>query len=354
MVFGQYEQLFEHSFENYRDLIFIFYITILFANFSFKPQLIFKLSVIVSLYTVFYVFGIYIDAPERGVGLLETPIARGNMGMLVGVMALISFFALQQKFWKILAIIGFVFGVLLSLMSGSRGGWLTIVIVILTLWMVLYRFDRKVFLVASVLFAAFFVLLLLLWPYLPIQTRVEQALNDLTQYFDGNFETSLGYRLEMWKAGFLSFLEKPLFGWGFGSFEIIYQEYIEKKSSNSSSYIFGHPHNDYVLFLVETGLIGFALMLLVLLYPLYKLLGLLKKALMSGDREVVYLSLLGVVLIEGVMEFMLTDQTLSMKYQFNFYIVFILLIFTSAFQNTATDDSVKYKMTSFSFKNNIS
>lgn len=330
-LYGSLEKFFEHKYENFRDLIFIYFIAVLLTYYRFEPQVVFKLSAVVSLYALLYVIAILFVSPERGIGLLETPIQRGNMGMLVGVMALISYFGLNRSRWKLIALIGFFSGVLLSILSGSRGGWLTIIIVFLTLLIVFYKFDRKRLIKAILLVLLFLFLLILFWSSLPIQVRVEQAISDVFNYFDGNYQTSVGYRLEMWKASWLGFVERPIFGWGFESFEFVYKKHLEEYRSNSISYVFGHPHNDYMLFLVEMGVIGLVVMLSIFIYPLIKLFDSLKKGLSTGKLELIFLSLLGIVLVESVMEFMISDQTITKKYIFHFYIVFILLIFSSLY-----------------------
>lgn len=339
---GNIEQLFNFKYEVYRDLIFLYFIAVLFIYYRLDYQSVFKLVAFVSLYAFVYIFFIVWENPVRGDGLLGTPISRGNMGMLIGVMSLISFFGLHSKKWKVVAFIGFFSGVFLSLLSGSRGGWLTVVVVAFTVWVVFYKIDKKLFLISTCLFIFFLFLLVLLWPYLPVSLRIEEVLNDLVLYFNGNFETSVGYRLEMWKAAFFAFLEKPIFGWGFDSFGIIFSEYIELNYNNTDSYIiFGHPHNDYLSFLVETGLVGFLFIFLSLIYPFFMLLKLLRWGVKSNNRDLIFLSLLGVVLIEAIMEFMLSDQTITMKYQFHFYIMFILLIFVTAFKSKKMVESIK-------------
>lgn len=274
---GDVEQLFRFEYENFRDLVFLYFITVLVIFYRFDAQTIFKLISLVSMYALIYVVLILVEEPVRGHGLLETPIARGNMGMLVGVMALVAFFGLKEVEWKVIALLGFISGVLLSFFSGSRGGWLTIVLVIFTLLIVFFRFDRRLFWLATAVFLSAVVLMTFFWSSLPLQPRIDAAINDIVLYFDGNPRTSVGYRFEMWKAAWLGFLERPLWGWGFGSFDSVYTYYSEQ-GVVASGVLFGHPHNDYMLFLVEKGVIGFVVVLSVFLYPFFKLLSVLKVA----------------------------------------------------------------------------
>lgn len=337
---GQFEQLFRFEYENFRDLIFLYFIAFLFTYFRLEGQAIFKLIVFSSLYVLVYVILVLFQSPVRGEGLLETPIARGNMGMLIGVMSLITFFGLKQIGWRILALIGFFSGVGLSILSGSRGGWLTLLIVLATLLIVFYRYDRRMFWTLTGIFIIFFTLLSIFWSNLPIQSRMEQAISDVHQYMEGNPRTSVGYRFEMWKAVWLGFIEKPIFGWGFASFDTVFSKFSQE-GVVVSGFLFGHPHNDYAWLLVEKGLLGFLIVLSVLFYPLFKLFSVLNDGLKCQNHNKVFLSLLGIVLIESILEFSLTDKTISMSYQFHFYIVFILIIFVSLFQTNQSEAELK-------------
>lgn len=67
--------------------------------------------------------------------------------------------------------------------------------------------------------------------------------------------------------------------------------------------LFGYAHNNYLLCFLKTGW-------------------------RQNNSEIVFLSLLGIVLIEAIMDFMLSDKIITMKYSFYFYLVMIFLIFS--------------------------
>jgi O-antigen ligase len=51
-------------------------------------------------------------------------------------------------------------------------------------------------------------------------------------------------------------LDKPLFGWGLGTFEYVFPRY----QRFYSDYLVNYAHNDYLQLLVETGLAGLAVL----------------------------------------------------------------------------------------------
>ena len=73
-----------------------------------------------------------------------------------------------------------------------------------------------------------------------------------------------GIRLEITKDCFRMFAHRPVLGWGLGTFPTVYPSY----RTFYTNYFINEAHNDYAQLLVETGLLGFALMLwfLVRLY----------------------------------------------------------------------------------------
>lgn len=66
-----------------------------------------------------------------------------------------------------------------------------------------------------------------------------------------------GARLNMTKDCWTMFLHRPLLGWGLGTFPTVYPSY---RSFYTNLFI-NEAHNDYAQLLVETGLLGFGLML---------------------------------------------------------------------------------------------
>ncbi len=77
-------------------------------------------------------------------------------------------------------------------------------------------------------------------------------------------DLSPGTRLDMTKDSLRMFSIRPIWGWGLGTFPTVYPSY---RSFYTNLFI-NEAHNDYAQLLVETGLLGFALMLwfLICLY----------------------------------------------------------------------------------------
>jgi O-antigen ligase len=77
-------------------------------------------------------------------------------------------------------------------------------------------------------------------------------------------DLSPGARLDMTKDSLRMFFHRPVWGWGLGTFPTVYPSY---RSFYTNLFV-NEAHNDYAQLLVETGLLGFGLMLwfLICLY----------------------------------------------------------------------------------------
>jgi O-antigen ligase len=97
--------------------------------------------------------------------------------------------------------------------------------------------NRKLLIVAPLAFYG----LMLAFPF--ISLRFDALFNpELFRY------TSLAWRIKLWSASIPYFLSHPVFGNGFGTFQLIGYQVDDW---------FAAAHNDYLRLLVETGLIGF-------------------------------------------------------------------------------------------------
>lgn len=104
------------------------------------------------------------------------------------------------------------------------------------------------------------------------QTRLQQALYDIKQISNLNFNGSWGIRTAFWVTTYDSVKEHP-FGSGLGDYKLATKLQVEKKNYtfiNANSKVFmsdSHPHNQYLLVILQMGIIG----LFVFFYMIYQL-----------------------------------------------------------------------------------
>ncbi|SFU43217.1 O-antigen ligase family protein [Halomonas korlensis] len=235
----------------------------------------------------------------------------GNISMLLGILCLAGLgWAVVQaraKWWVTFLLLGALGGILGSLFSGSRGGWVGIPFIML----VLYRgYGRdlptkfKLGVIAIVLVGAGSVYAL---PQTGVQERSKEAFSDVSRYLSGESQTSsVGARFEMWKGALHLIQEKPLVGWGSNGYHEAMLELSEQGVVNR--YVaqrYDHAHNEFIDATAKRGVIGLMALLALYLVPMT----LFARQIHAANLEVRALAVAGVLLPVAYIDFGLT-QTL--------------------------------------------
>jgi O-antigen ligase len=100
------------------------------------------------------------------------------------------------------------------------------------------------------------VLMVVLFASSPLlRERVLSAFTEFRLYFEGGVvSTSIGARLDMWKNAWEMFVASPLWGHGTGGYRVYSLEYYNDVGQCSVSCV--HPHNQFLFFAAEHGLVG--------------------------------------------------------------------------------------------------
>ncbi|TBR43206.1 O-antigen ligase domain-containing protein [Marinomonas agarivorans] len=201
----------------------------------------------------------------------ENPIIFGNIAVLLGLLSLsasLFFYARKQYAMSVLAICACFLGVGASLLSGTRGGWIAIIMVsVFIFWQSHTLIPRKQMIVAiSILLCA--VLIIGITPQTGVQNRIAQAYSNVVDYQQGQKSTSVGLRFEMWKTALYMFQESPLIGVGEHNSEELRIRLIEQELVHPDVGRFGHAHNEYLDTLALKGVIGLFFLLMAYLAPL--------------------------------------------------------------------------------------
>ncbi len=136
-------------------------------------------------------------------------------------------------------------------LSGSRGGMLAIVVELLILAGLLIKQKRGLHTAIGVsVFMAIIVGLLVWIGGGELSRRIATA---------GPQHSDLAGDIRVYinRDGLRMFLKRPILGWGLGSFPVVYPEF----RTFYTNFFVNEAHNDYLQLLVETGLLGFAIML---------------------------------------------------------------------------------------------
>lgn len=122
-----------------------------------------------------------------------------------------------------------------------------------------------------------------------LQQRFEKVAPELERFSQHqDATTSTGTRLDFWFTAIKIAEKNPIFGSGAGSWS---NEFNSMKNNSSISNSTGNPHQEYLLWLVELGLLG-VLLLLTIFFVLYKK----SLAMNESDRHANISVLIGVML----------------------------------------------------------
>ena len=183
----------------------------------------------------------------------------GLMELLVPIPLVLSLTRLAEDRLRIAAGVAAAIMAGTIFLSGSRGGMLAIFVELSVIAIILFR-QQKATRIAIGL-AAFAIVLVSMLAWLggkELTTRVSSIA------VESRTEISGGMRLSIDRDTFRMFRNKPVLGWGLGTFPVVYPQF----RSFYTNFFVNEAHNDYLQLLAEVGLLGFGAMLwfLIVMY----------------------------------------------------------------------------------------
>lgn len=252
------------------------------------------------------------------------PIMFGNIALIMGTMALAGtgWFRQQQKWMVALPILAFIAGLTTSALSGSRGGWVALPFLGLILaWYSMKNLSFKK-LASLVALAVLLVGMIYLVPQTGVQKRVAAGIKNIDQYItstdvnDRARATSIGVRFEMWKSAWTIFLDNPVLGVGWGSFQSETKKLVDKGLINPRASKYYHAHNQYLSALAKGGLLGLSALIFLVITPFVLFYKYLSR---DYSDETNRIALAGLVLVVGFACFSLSEAILERSRAIVFY-----------------------------------
>lgn len=238
----------------------------------------------------------------------------GNVSILLGMLCLCGLgWARASSYrlvWISLLLAGGVAGILGSIISGSRGGWLALP-VCGCVFSFYYSKGRSTYYLAALMSALVAVSIsAYMLPDSPVPQRVKAALEDIKEFKDNdNATTSIGQRMEMWRTAWALSDEHIWLGMGRNGYLAAKQTLAEGGKMDASVKDYTNAHNDYLDALVKRGIVGVLALLALFLMPL----ALFARALRHGPGNARPFALAGVVLCTCYMIFGLTTSSLTLN-----------------------------------------
>jgi O-antigen ligase len=249
----------------------------------------------------------------------------GDMAMVIALLLFIAAITLLRGRTRLAALACIPFALYASVMSATRGAWLVLPFVGMTLvWLYRQRVDRRVWWLTGGAIAAMLVLIVVLRPA-PVVVPIERGVEELRIYVsDPSAHTSWGDRLNMWRNAVIIWWHNPVFGTGIGDFNHDNRELVAQGRSLSEDVAqYGHAHSIYFDTLATLGIVGLVVMLgaLFLLPARYFYQGWQQ----ANDAQSRFAALGGLLTVVSFAVFGISEGWLSRNPFINTYIVYLAL-----------------------------
>lgn len=248
------------------------------------------------------------------------PITFGNLAMAMGLMSLAGIQPFSKTRWMALPYLAFFVGVVASILSGSRGGWLAL----LLSFVPFYSYGRHtlgrrtiVIIVASLMLLGAAGIL----PQTGLRERLTEVSTELTLYSNGNPDSSVGARLEMWKGAWTMFVEHPLTGVGRANYYLGLNNLIARGDINPAMHDYHHAHNELLNALATQGLLGAFALIAIYAAPL---LFFTRQLRLPGQHQPYALA--GVLLVLSFIDFGLTQVMFAHHASSSFYALTVCIL----------------------------
>ncbi len=333
----------------YKQLRLLFFIPflVLMKRTEISEKLIWYGAVTAALCSGICSIALKITNPEVvRISVVNNPIDYGYFSLIAAFVSLngLAFFMKAGKSWALLSVVAFIAGLSGTVLSGSRGAWLAIPVLIIVTVLNLKNHFRPIHVYSSVISGLVLVAIFSVsTDGAFIQRRLTETRGAIEKYLNGKDSLavsvdqgflSVGGRLEMYRVTLDIIKENPVLGVGPGRYQSKVMEYIEAGKADKGIEIYKYPHNDYLTFAACNGIPGLIIFIITAyLLPLYLLY------IFSGKDLRQPLFWAGVIIVTGYMVFSLTNSTLLKNVRIYYYCITLCSICASMKSNRSTDAS---------------
>lgn len=314
-----------------RILLFI-PLLLLFNQFSIKIKTILYSipagAIITGLVALFQKFQLGYDKPFPEIMHIQV----GNIAISLATFSLVIaiYFTVKREYKSALfSFIGVMLAMSTSALSGARGGWVGLPIVLLTILFLYRQYISKKLIFLLIAVIGIGITTLITNPKFGIEKRYNAAKSDITLYLEkNNKNTSLGARFDMWENALIAIKQAPLFGHGSKGYEAFKDQQIKSNQMAKTTLQFNSLHNQYLESWVKRGLIGFIGLMLITLTPLVYFIRNLK----NQNLEIKCTAISGITHISSHL-FYFTSQSFLAHNSGSIFYFFVCVIFFSFIRN---------------------
>ena len=259
----------------------------------------------------------------------------GNISMILGLMCFSGWrWAISRErhrfLWLGLILMGGLSGMTASVLTGTRGAWLSVpIVLVIYLLDLAYYFRWSALKVGGLSFITLLLIAITAYQNPIIKGRYDLAVNETQLFFNPTPEsrhkaedTSVGQRWLMWSNALHMIQIKPWLGWGKRGYLDYKNERILNGEVLPQIAKYTDAHNDYLDALAKRGLFGLLSLLALFLLPFV----MFTKVLVSGYFEQRSFALSGIVMIIGYAISGLTCTFMTINMNVMFYSITTLVL----------------------------
>ena len=254
-------------------------------------------------------------------------IQAGNIAISLATFSLvltIYFFIKKEYRSALLGTLGIIFATISSALSGARGGWIGLPIVLISIFFLYRQYISKKLILSLITVIVVSIMTLISNPKFGIEKRYSEAKSDIILYLEkNNKNTSLGARFDMWENALIAIKQAPLFGHGDKGYELFKEQQVESKQMEKNTLQFNSLHNQYLESWVKRGFIGFIGLMLVTLMPLFYFIRNLKEP----SLDIKCIAILGITHILSHLFYFMSQSFLAHNSGSIFYFFVLVLIY---------------------------
>lgn len=248
----------------------IIFIIVFLVRSGFKIEFFWFFVTLASISNILFVLflggSLYLSEDNRlSSTIFSHPLYFGNVSLVFSFLSLSGLIWTIDKsgfikfYWVVLFLVGFISGLILSILSGTRGGWVAIPF---ATYFVLFNYakglDKKIVLNIGFSLLIFLIGAVILFGNTPVLERMHLTLDSFQHYFSGEDKnTSLGLRFEMWMLGFHQIIQNPLLGIGHQGYVDAIEVAVRNGSVVPEVSEFTQLHNQFLQEFVMKGVFGF-------------------------------------------------------------------------------------------------
>jgi O-antigen ligase len=253
----------------------------------------------------------------------------GYLSITLAFMSLSGYRYFYEKDRKlgILPLLAFACGLLAAFLSGTRGSILAVPFLLILFLIQIYKYSKKLNLKQVIVsLCAIFIAFIFLFPSTFMLKRFNKAFDDVKYCIDNYdcvdcFKKNQAARMRMWVQSLIILKDHYLFGVGPKGWQERVKERVNKKEIAPGIERFQSPHNMYLAMMTSYGILGFIMLLLIFLLPLFSFSHAIKT---NRDNPIIIgIAFSGLSLIFSFMLCSLTGTLFNRNILISFYVIML-------------------------------